>query len=399
MGVQVGEQPKPSGVESSRWVRPPRLRTLEREPGERRATWLELFFDLVFVVAIAQLSHELAVDHSTGGFLRFAALFVPVFVAWQGFSFYADRFDTDDLVLRLAFFAGMLAIAAMSVLVPDVWHGARSTGFALAYISLRALIVALYGRAWRAVPEARPLIRLYGGGYAVAVAIWAVSLALDTPYRYVLWGIALALDLSLPPLSTRLHRRVPTSSAHVPERWALFTMIVLGESVVVVALGAAGSEWDVASAGAAVMGFACVASVWWLYFDRQEGVVLQGGTPSVVVYSYAHLPLLMALASLSAGVALLIERAGEDELGLGAATALMGGAMLFLLSLIATRVVTVHAAHRLGVSMKLAAVALMAALLAAQSALRPVALGGCLLAVLVALVYLEHALLARRAEL
>jgi hypothetical protein len=77
----------------------------------------------------------------------------------------------------------------------------------------------------------------------------------------------------------------------------------------------------------------------------------------------------------------------------------MGGAMLFLLSLIATRVVTVNAAHRLGVSMKLAAVALMAALLAAQSALRPVALGGCLLAVLVALVYLEHALLARRAEL
>lgn len=221
-----------------------------------------------------------------------------------------------------------------------------------------------------------------------------MSLAVETPYRYVLWGVALALDLSLPPLSTRLHRRVPTSGAHVPERWALFTMIVLGESVVLIALGTAGAEWDADSVAAAILGFASVAAVWWLYFDRQASVVLRGGTPSVVVYSYAHLPLLMALAALSAGVALLIERAGEGELGLGAASALLGGAMLFLGSLVATRLVTVRASHRLGVSLKLGAVAIMAALLAAQSAIPPVAVGGALLAVLVALVYLEHAVIA-----
>lgn len=99
------------------WVRPPRLRTADGEEHERHATALELFFDLVFVVAIAQLSHELVVDHGVGGFLRFGALFVPVDVAWQGFSIYADRFDTDDLVFRLAMFAAMLAIAAAGALV------------------------------------------------------------------------------------------------------------------------------------------------------------------------------------------------------------------------------------------------------------------------------------------
>src|ERR687887_1451360 len=108
--MAVGER-----IRSEPWLVPPRLRTAADRHEERRATWLELFFDLVFVVAITELSHALVVDHSLGGFLRFAGLFVPVYVAWQGYSFYADRFDTDDLVLRAAFFAAMLAIAAMAV--------------------------------------------------------------------------------------------------------------------------------------------------------------------------------------------------------------------------------------------------------------------------------------------
>ena len=106
----------------ARWFRPPRLLTLDDE-GERHASWLELFFDLVFVVAITELSHFLVTDHSAGGFLRFAALFVPVYVAWQGYMAYATRFDTDDLAFRAAYFGAMLAIAAMAVLIGDVARG------------------------------------------------------------------------------------------------------------------------------------------------------------------------------------------------------------------------------------------------------------------------------------
>jgi low temperature requirement protein LtrA len=377
------------------WLVPPRLRTAADAHEERRATWLELFFDLVFVVAITELSHALVVDHSVGGFLRFAGLFVPVYVAWQGYSFYADRFDTDDLLLRSAFFAAMPAIAAMAVQVEDVTHGVHSAGFAASYIVLRSIMLGLYLRAWIAAPEARPLVRLYGTGYAVAVGIWIVSLAFDPPTRYVIWGVALTLDLSLPPLSTRLHRRVPTSSAHVPERWALFTLIVLGESVVAVALATAGSDWRLASATAAVVGFTSVCAVWWLYFDRQDGVALRGGTPSVVVYSYAHLPLLMGLAATSAGLRLLIERASEDRLGLGASVAFVGGIVVFLLAFIATRVITVSGGHRLGVSLKVGTIAALLVLLAIEGLVPPIVLASGVAVVLGTLVFLERALFAR----
>ena len=147
-------------------------------------------------------------------------------------------------------------------------------------------------------------------GYAAGAGLWLVSLLFPTPWRYVVWVVAQVLELSLPPLSTHLHRRIPTSARHLPERWALFTLIVLGESVVAVAIATAGAHWHFTSAAAAVLGFASVAAIWWLSFDRQGDVALRGSTMSIVVYSYAHLPLLIGPAAMSAGLRLLIQRAG-----------------------------------------------------------------------------------------
>ena len=132
MSIRAG-QPPASSRRSARqpWLVPPRLLTTEEAAGHRHATWLELFFDLVFVVAITQLSHVLVLHHSTAGFLRFAGLFVPVYVAWQGYMAYATRFDTDDLGFRGAYFAAMLAVAAMAVLIDDVARGVNSAGFAV----------------------------------------------------------------------------------------------------------------------------------------------------------------------------------------------------------------------------------------------------------------------------
>jgi low temperature requirement protein LtrA len=385
MGIR-GEAPK----QRERWFVPPRLLTTTGADRDCRASWLELFFDLVFVVAITELSHQLVADHSAGGFLRFAALFFPVFVAWQGYMAYATRFDTDDLGFRVAYFAAMLAIATMAVLIDDVAGGEHTAAFALAYAVLRSIMLALYARAWRAVPAARPLIRFYGGGYGVGVALWLGSIAFDTPWRYVVWVIAQVVELSLPPLSTRLHRRIPTSARHLPERWALFTLIVLGESVVAVAVETSDADWHFSSAAAAVVGFAAVATAWWLYFDRQGSVVLRGSTMSVVVYSYAHIPLLMGLAAMSAGLRMLIERADSDHLGTGAGVAFLGGAMLFVLSLIGTRTAVVGGPHWRGVSIKLVAVAIILGLLLGESALPPIALAAGLVLVLVTLIYTER---------
>jgi len=172
------------------WLRPPRLRTLADVDAEeeRHASWLELFFDLVFVVAIAELSHELVVNHTVSGFATFAVLFVPVFVAWQGFSFYADRFDTDDVFFRVCMLAAMLAVAALAIQIPSVAHGESSAGFALAYIAIRVLTVVLNLRAYRHVPLARPLIGRYVAAFSFSVGLWTVSLAVPEPWRFLLWG-------------------------------------------------------------------------------------------------------------------------------------------------------------------------------------------------------------------
>jgi low temperature requirement protein LtrA len=138
-----------------------------------------------------------------------------------------------------------------------------------------------------------------------------------------------------------------------------------------------------------VLGFASVAAIWWLYFDRQGGVVLRGSTVAIVIYSYAHLPLLVGLAAMSAGLRLLIERAGEEHLGLGASVAFLGGAVLFLVSLIATRLVTVRGQHGLGVALKLVTAALILCLLAAEPVLPPLAVASALAVILSTFVFVE----------
>jgi low temperature requirement protein LtrA len=393
MGIRVPEKTAVrSTVGQARlpWLVPPRLRTSEAEDDERHATWLELFFDLVFVVAITEGAQLLVGDHSTMGFLRFAGLFVPVWVAWQGYMAYADRFDTDDILFRGALLLAMLAIAALAVLIPDVARGVHTVGFAVAYVVLRSIMLTLYARAWRSVPDARPLILRYGIGYGIAVAMWLGSLAVPTPGRYAVWGAALVLDLSIPPLSVRIHRILPMSRSHLPERWALFTLIVIGESVVAVALSVSGAQWRMDSVAVAMLGFIAVAAVWWLYFDRLGRVVLRG-TP--VIYSYAHLPLLLALAMLSAGLRLAINQAGADHLDTGTSVALLGGVVLYVLSLIGARSVVVIAHRRIGISLELGAVALVGGLLGAQVALPPVAVSGIVAGILMALVVAERGLI------
>jgi low temperature requirement protein LtrA len=369
-----------------RLLRPPRLRSLE--DGERHASYLELFFDLVFVVAIAQLAHELVLDHSLAGFATAAALYLPVFIAWQGFSIYADRFDTDDVVFRIVILLGMLSILALGVLIPDVISG-ESTGFAIAYVVVRSLLVGLYARAYVHVPEARPLIVRYATGYGLGAALWLVSLAFAAPERYVLWGIALAWEYSLPTLFRRLHTRIPVHASHVPERFALFTLIVLGESVVAVALGTADKEWELSSAVAAVLGFVAAAAIWWTYFGHGVEFALERSTNAILIFTHAHIPLLAALTAVSAGIALSIEQASASSLDSGARWALAGGAAAYLACVtIAQRTMVLGFLPRTAQARVVAIVALVALALVGGE-IDPLLFTALTTAVLVALVVLK----------
>jgi len=366
-----------------RLIRPPRLRTLEDE--QRRASYLELFFDLVFVVAIAQLAHELVLDHSLHGFAVFGALFLVVFIAWQGFSIYADRFDTDDVVFRVVVLFGMLAILALAVQIPDVAHG-DGDGFAVAYVAVRSLMIGLYLRAYRHVPDARPLIVRYAGGYSLGVSLWIVSLAFDAPERYVLWGVGLAWEYALPWLARSWHASIPVHASHLPERFALFTIVVLGESVLAVALGVAGRDWALSAAVIAGLGFFVAAAIWWMYFGHGVEFSLVRSTNAVLVFAYVHIPLLAALTAVGAGITLAIEQSSESGLDAGTRWALAGGAAAYLVSLTIAQQRTVLGFLPRTAQSRLLASSALVAFAALGGELEPVVFTALTTAVLVGLV-------------
>ena len=185
---------------------------------------------------VAQLADGLAEDPSLRGFLVFAGLFVPVWWAWVGYTFYADRFDTDDPPHRVLMIGGMFAVAVLASVIPGAFQG-ETASFAIAYAGVRAVVVVLNARAWWHLPAARPLLNVYIPPSRRAVALFLVSAAVEPPYRYWLWAVALAIDLGTPLASQERIRKVPIHGSHIPERVGLFTIIVFGESVLAVVVG------------------------------------------------------------------------------------------------------------------------------------------------------------------
>ncbi|HUR69675.1 MAG TPA: low temperature requirement protein A [Candidatus Thermoplasmatota archaeon] len=272
---------------------PPRLRSNEPGDAQRRATWLELFYDLVYVVVVAALAHELATG---GSVLRFAALFVPVWWSWVGVTLYNDRFDTDDLGTRLITFLQMIGAAALALSI----HGAfAAPGFALAYVALRALLIAQYVRVARYVPLARPLCARYALGFSFAAALWLASLLLPAPWRYVLWGVAMIVDIGTPLTARALQAKLPLSTSHLPERIGLFTIIVLGEAVAAIVRGI--ERPSIAAFLGGGLGLGIVFCLWWTYFDNMEEQVVRKTRVAGQVWFYAHLPLVMGITAAAVG--------------------------------------------------------------------------------------------------
>ena len=324
----------------TRLLQPPRLRTVVDVDEDRRATWLELFFDLVFVAAVGQLANSLSAQPTTGRFLEFLGLFVPVWWAWMGFTFYANRFDTDDVPYRLLMLVAMFGVAILATTVPSVFEG-ETHGFPLAYVSVRVVLLVLYARASRHVAEARSLARTFLFSFGGAVLIWLVSLLFAAPWAYVLWGVALAVELVTPIPAWRLLRNAPVDRRHLPERFGLLTLIVLGESVLAVVLGVSKVSWDAGSAAAAAAGFVVAASLWWIYFDfLDEGALTARGIFGGLTYTYMNYFVVVGLAALGAGVKLAILAAGGDQHYDGTSWVLSAGLALAMFGLAAVQLVS-----------------------------------------------------------
>jgi len=298
----------------ARLLEPPRLRTRGRGiEEERRATWLELFFDLVFVAAVGQLANSLAAEPTKERFFEFLGLFVPVWWAWMGFTFYANRFDTDDLVYRLLMLLAMFGVAVLATTIPSVFRGATE-GFTVAYVAVRVVLISLYARASRHVPEARALARRFLTAFSLAVLVWISSLAFDPPAVYVVWGIALLIEIVTPVSAWRLLPDAPVDPRHLPERFGLLTLIVLGESVLAVVLGVSKVSWDAGSGAAAAAGFVVAAALWWIYFDfLDEGALTSRGIFGGLTYTYMNYFVVVGLTALGVGVKLAVFDAGGDH--------------------------------------------------------------------------------------
>jgi low temperature requirement protein LtrA len=322
-------------------IRPPRLQHSETDAGKQRtATWLELFFDLAFVLVVGELAVGLRNDLTLHGVLVFAGLFTSVWWAWAGFTFYANRFDTDDVVYRLAKLAAMLAVAGLAASASDA-TGDLAAQFALCQAVLRIVLVCLYLRAYRHVVQARNLIAVYVVAEGLAGALWLAGAVAPAPARYVCWAVAVATEAAAPIMATMRSAGLPLHFEHLPERFGLFVILVLGESIAAIAVGVHDTHWEAVNVTVAVLGFVVAVSLWWTYFDLAGAAATQtladrGGHRSTLlhdIYAYGHWPIAMGLAAAGVGIEDAILQGGQPTLGSGIRWILCGGVALYLLAL------------------------------------------------------------------
>ncbi|MVA77770.1 low temperature requirement protein A [Auraticoccus sp. F435] len=243
-------------------VRPPRLH-LGREGNANR---LELFFDLAYVLAVMQLAAAFYDDLSWHGLWVLVGLFVALWFSWVGFTLYANRFDTDDVVFRVAKLAATGAIAGCAASASGAL-GPYGIWFAGCYLLAELILLALYARAWRHVEEGRRTIVVYLVTLAVSAVVWAVSMATPGTTRYVLWAVAVLVSAVAPVLATFRSSRLPLHIAHLPERFGLLVILVLGEAVGGAVRGVHDSSWATDAVVAGAVAFVFAAGMWWVYFD------------------------------------------------------------------------------------------------------------------------------------
>lgn len=275
----------------------------------RKATWFELFFDLVFVVAVAQLSGHYAHHFDAVGAGGSALLLMAMWWCWLGHTFHATRFDQQRADQRRLGLAQILAVCVIAYGVSDAF-GERAAGFALGMAAFKALLVVAYlaERRWRG---AQGLIRAYGGLYGLQALLWAVSAALPPMPRLALWGLALALDLASPWWVARYTAAVPPHPEHLPERFGLFTIILLGEGMasVVHALDH-GPALHGTAVAAALLGAALAFLTWLGYFEvtrAHDERVVDGaaGGRQLRRWAYGHVPIYLGVFCLAAGTVAL----------------------------------------------------------------------------------------------
>ena len=333
--------------------RAPRLRG-----DEERVTTLELFFDLVFVLALTQCTALMAANPSWQGLVQALLILGMLWWSWVGYAWLTSVVDPDDDVVRLAVFAAMAAFLVAALGVPGAF-GDEAFVFAGAYAVVRVAQIVLF---WTAA-AGDPMLRRSVSGLAVSTAVSCGLLVAagfsDGTVQALIWLAALILDAGGPFLfGAEGWKLVPH---HFAERHGLIVIIALGESIVAIGVGAEGGL-DAGVVVAAVIGVFVAAALWWLYFDvvalvaaRRLELAEPGRQRNEVArdsFSYLHFPMVAGIVLIALGFKKTLGHV-EDPLKVVPAVALLGGTALYLLAHVAFRWRNVHrfSSHRVAVAL------------------------------------------------
>lgn len=277
------------------WI-PPRLHQNTSQEEDRRVSWLELFYDLVYVATLIQLGNVLSDNVSMVGLLQFTIIFIPIWWAWTGMTFYMNRFVVDDLWHRGLIYLQICAIAWLGVSVGGAFGGLGAQ-FALTYAAVRLVLILLYLRTWKHIPETKPLTQRYVAAHGIGVVLWVISAFVPSPINYVLWIVALAVEIGnvFLPQTRQLQSLLPPDGPHLAERYGIFTIIVLGESFIKTITATAGFPITVDAFIFSLAGIGVVFGLWWLYFNDADEMAIKPTHFAPYVWIYAHLPLAIGL--------------------------------------------------------------------------------------------------------
>jgi low temperature requirement protein LtrA len=368
------------------WHRPMVARSPDEE--HRHVTVLELFFDLCFVVAVAEaaagLHHAVAEDHLGEGVVAYAIVFFTIWWAWMNFTWFASAYDTDDIPYRLTTLVQIAGALILAAGVPRAMDGRDFGVIAAGYVVMRLALVTQWLRAAHSdLPHRRSSLRFAAGITAVQLG-WVARLTLPDGWGMVGFAVLALAELAVPVWA---ERAAPTTwhPHHIAERYGLFTLIVLGESVLAAtlaiqsALDADAALADLATTAAG--GLLTVFAMWWLYFAKDAPRLLTS-LRAAFIWGYGHYLIWGSAAAVGAGLAVNVDHAVHQahvgERVAGAAFTLP--VALYVLTVWALNLQPHHAGRWLTALAPTATVAVLAATLTPE----PVLLTGLLMAVLVA---------------
>ena len=296
------------------WWQCPKLRTDEQEDKERKATWMELFYDLVYVAVISQLSHKLSADVSIKGVFEYAFLFMPVWLMWRSSTFYNERFEVYDVRHRIFTFLKMIPIAGLAYSIHDAF-GKTSNAFIISYIVARLIITYMWLSAGRKDEiSVRRMAKRFALGSGISVIFWIASLFVYEEPRFILLGIGMLVELITPIFTLNVQRKIAKISySHMSERFGLFVIICITETIIAVVNGVAKVEHLTLYTGLeGVLGLILAFGIWWVYFDHVTYRPFRYGTWLVFSWSNLHILLIMGITAVGAGTVNVISNVGES---------------------------------------------------------------------------------------